>query len=70
MYAGFSLGIMQYKNDYIRDRGYLFGGNIGINYVLNNDFDLDFGYRYMTTNKFKDIDNRGDVALSLHYYFD
>ncbi|HHB94471.1 MAG TPA: hypothetical protein ENK88_04930 [Campylobacterales bacterium] len=69
-YIGFSLGAMQYKNDLMTEKGYLYGGNFGFNYVLNNEMDIDLGYRYMTTSKLKEINNRGDFALSLHYYFD
>jgi len=69
-YLGFSFGAMQHRNNLVKDRGYLFGGNVGFNYVLNNYFDVDFGYKYMITSKFKHLNNRGDLALSLHYYFD
>jgi len=69
-YIGFSLGVMQHKNNSMRDRGVLYGGNIGLNYVLNNYFDLDLGYRYMITDKLKKMDNREDISFSLHYYFD
>jgi hypothetical protein len=69
-YIGFSLGAMQQKNDLMTDKGYLYGGNVGFNYVLNNEMDIDLGYRYMTTSKLKEIKNRSDFILSLHYYFD
>jgi len=69
-YIGFSLGAMQHKNNLMTDKGYLYGGNIGFNYVLNNEMDIDLGYRYMSASKLKKINNRGDFALSLHYYFD
>jgi len=70
-YIGFSLGAMQHRHSSMKDdNGYLYGGNIGFNYVLNNDMDIDLGYRYMSTTKLKKIKNRGDFALSLHYYFD
>jgi len=69
-YLGFSIGVMQHRNDNLKDRGYLFGGNVGFNYVLNREFDIDLGYRYMTASKFEDLDDRGDIALSLHYYFE
>jgi hypothetical protein len=69
-YIGFSLGVMQHKNDYIKDRGYLLGGNIGINYVIDNYFDLDLGYRFLTTSKMKNLSNRQDLSISIHYYFD
>jgi hypothetical protein len=69
-YLGFSLGTMQHKKGDIRDNGYLFGGNIGFNYVVNNLLDVDLGYRYMGSSKFKNLNDRGDIILSLHYYFD
>ncbi|MCK4441230.1 MAG: outer membrane beta-barrel protein [Sulfurovaceae bacterium] len=69
-YIGFSLGTMKHKNNSDNDQGYLFGGNFGFNYILNNEMDIDLGYRYMTTSKFTNLDDRGDLLLSLHYYFD
>ncbi len=69
-YIGFSLGVMQHKKGSLNDKGYLFGGNIGINYVINNSLDIDLGYKYMDTSKLKKIDDRGDFMLSLHYYFE
>ena len=68
-YLGFSFGVMEDKNSDLTDRGFLYGINTGINYVVNNSLDIDFGYRYMSADKFKYIDNRGDFTLSLHYYF-
>jgi opacity protein-like surface antigen len=68
-YLGFSIGVMENKNSDFTDRGLLYGINTGINYVVNNSIDIDFGYRYMSADKFKYIDNRGDFTLSLHYYF-
>lgn len=72
-YVGFSLGMIQHANDtnsIDTDYGYLYGLNGGINYVLNNDFDIDLGYRYMRTNKLESLDSMSDIMLSLHYYFD
>jgi hypothetical protein len=69
-YLGFSIGVMENKNSQITDRGYLYGLNVGLNYVLSNSFDIDLGYRQMWTSKFKYIDTRGDLSLSLHYYFE
>jgi len=72
-YLGFSLGVMEHKNSansLSTDRGYLYGINTGVNYILSNSLDIDFGYRYMDSDKLNYIDYRGDVSLSLHYYFD
>jgi opacity protein-like surface antigen len=69
-YLGFSLGAMQHRKDGEIDNGYLFGGNAGFNYVLNHVIDIDLGYRYMSTSKFKNLNNRGDFIFSLHYYFE
>ena len=72
-YLGFSIGAMEHKNskhDLSKDRGYLYGINTGVNYVLSNSLDIDFGYRYMSSDKLRYMSNRGDISLSLHYYFD
>lgn len=72
-YLGFSLGVMQHKNKLNQidtDNGYVYGLNGGVNYVLNNNFDIDLGYRYLRTDKLEYIDNVNDIMLSLHYYFD
>ena len=72
-YIGFSLGVINHQNDknsIDSDNGYLYGANGGINYVLNNDFDIDLGYRYLKTDKLKYIDDISDITLSLHYYFE
>ena len=69
-YIGFSLGIMEHTKGSFNDIGYLFGGDIGVNYVLNNSMDIDLGYKYMDTKKLKKIGDRGDLMLSLHYYFE
>jgi len=72
-YVGFSLGVMEQsnnKNAVSKDRGYLYGLNTGINYVLNNNFDIDLGYRYMISNQLEYIGKTNSLSLSLHYYFD
>ena len=64
-YIGFSLGMMEHKNSSntpSKDRGYLYGLNGGFNYVINNSFDIDFGYRYMDSDKLEYIGNRGDLG--------
>jgi len=72
-YIGFSLGVINHqnsKNSIDSDSGYLYGANGGINYVLNSDFDIDLGYRYLKTDKLEYIDYISDITLSLHYYFE
>ena len=72
-YLGFSLGIMEHHNsanELSSDRGYLYGINTGVNYVLDNSLDIDFGYRYMDSDKLRYMKGRSDISLSLHYYFD
>jgi len=72
-YLGFSFGVMEQRNsanEISKDRGLVYGINTGLNYVLNNSLDVDLGYRYMDSNKLRYIEDRGDISLSLHYYFD
>lgn len=71
-YIGFSIGVMEHKNNMnavSTDRGYLYGLNGGINYVINDKVDIDLGYRYMKTTNLESIDKVSDAMLSLHYYF-
>ncbi|NEW61219.1 porin family protein [Sulfurovum sp. bin170] len=72
-YLGFSFGVMEHRNSAnapSKDRGYLYGLNAGFNYVINNSFDVDFGCRYMDGDKLEYVGSRGDITLSLHYYFE
>ena len=67
-YLGFTLGLIQHKEKQT-DNGYGYGINGGITYILNHDFDLDLGYRAMTTSKIDNINNIGNLTLSLHYFY-
>jgi len=69
-YLGVAFGVMEHRKGGVHDRGYLFGGTIGFNYVFNRSVDIDLGYRLMSASKLNQFDTRGDLMLSLHYYFD
>ncbi len=69
-YVGVAFGVMEHRKGGLHDRGYLVGGSMGINYVFNKSIDIDLGYRLMSADKLKDFNVRGDLMLSLHYYFD
>jgi opacity protein-like surface antigen len=67
-YVGFTLGILQHKAEQ-SNQGYGFGINGGVTYILNHDFDLDLGYRVMTTSQLDNVDNIQNLTLSLHYFY-
>jgi len=67
-YIGASLGVMQQSND-SRDRGYVYGANTGVSYILNNAIDLDLGYRYLKTTKLENIDDISDITFSMHFFY-
>ncbi len=72
-YIGFSLGVIQHSNSDNKidnDRGYLYGLNTGMNYVLNNEFDVDISYRYQKTSQLEYVDHSNALSIALHYYFD
>ena len=69
-YVGLAFGVMEHRKRSMHDRGALVGGTFGFNYVFNRNIDLDLGYRLMSASKLKNFDLRGDLLLSLHYYFD
>ena len=70
-YAGVSVGVMQHDDKQIsrRDRGYLYGLNTGLAYILNDKIDLDFGYRFMRTEKLSNVNDISDITLSMHYFY-
>ena len=69
-YVGLFAGAMELKEDgFSRDRGYVYGANTGVAYILNNDFDLDLGYHFLQTNKIENLDKLHDLTLSMHYFY-
>lgn len=70
-YAGLSFGAMQENNKQTskKDRGYIYGINTGLAYILNDSLDFDLGYRYLQTSKLQKIDSLNDLTLSLHYFY-
>jgi len=71
-YLGASIGLIQHKNNktlsYL-DKGFVYGANTGLSYVVNNNMDLDLGYRFLKTSKLKNLDTINDVSVSMHYFY-
>jgi len=67
-HAGFSFGILQYDNQ-VTDKGYAFGLNTGMTYLLNDAMDLDLTYRYATTASMTTVNSLNSLNLSLHYFY-
>ena len=71
-YMGVSVGVMQQNNNNLiqkRDRGYIYGGNAGFTYILNDAIDLDLAYRFLKTSKLENIDKIEDVTFAMHYFY-
>lgn len=68
-YLGASLGVMQHNNNSLKDKGYLYGANTGLTYLLNDVIDLDLGYRFMKTAKLEDLSKISDLSFSMHYFY-
>jgi len=71
-YIGASFGMMQHKNKKLisyTDKGYVYGINTGLSYVLNNNVDFDLAYRFLKTAKMKEIDSINDLSFSMHYFY-
>ena len=70
-YVGFSLGMMQHKFDGDSNTGFVYGLNAGLNYVLNNNMDLDLSFQHMWTgSKLEKLDGMNNLSFSLHYYLE
>jgi len=67
-YIGGTFGVMQ-EDTNIRDRGYVFGPNIGFTYIVNDALDFNVGYKYLRTSKLMNIDKINDLTLSMHYFY-
>jgi hypothetical protein len=71
-YVGASLGLIQHKNKKLityDDKGFIYGINTGLSYIVNNNLDFDLGYRFMKTSKLKEIETINDLSLSMHYFY-
>jgi opacity protein-like surface antigen len=71
-YVGATIGVMQQNDDSLvptRDRGYVYGVNTGLTYILNDSIDLDLGYRFLKTSKLENIDKINDLTFSMHYFY-
>lgn len=68
-YIGASFGVMQHNHNTVKDRGYLYGANAGLTYLLSDDIDLDLAYRFMKTSKLENLDKISDVTFSMHYFY-
>jgi opacity protein-like surface antigen len=71
-YLGASFGVIQQKNMELLgydDKGFVYGINTGLSYIVNNNIDFDLGYRFLKTSKMKELDKINDISLSLHYFY-
>ncbi|MBD3794911.1 MAG: hypothetical protein IE881_03020 [Epsilonproteobacteria bacterium] len=57
--------IVLMSGSYANDKLYQF---MGVNYVLNDRYDIDFGYRYLVTNG-ENSAGLNNLILSLHYFY-
>lgn len=68
-YIGASFGVMQHDYNSRNDRGYLYGANAGLTYLLNDVVDLDLAYRFMKTSKLENINEINEFTFSMHYFY-
>ena len=72
-YMGASFGIIQYDDKQttksLRDRGYIYGINAGLTYILNDALDLDLGYKFLKTEKVENINSINDLTFAMHYFY-
>ena len=71
-YLGLSFGVIQQRNRELlgyNDKGFVYGINTGLSYIVNNNIDFDLGYRFLKTSKMKKLDKINDLSFSLHYFY-
>ncbi len=67
-HVGFSFALLEHKTS-TTDKGYGYGLNTGVTYLLNDAIDLDLSYKYIMTSKINRINNINTLTLSLHYFY-
>ena len=71
-YIGASVGVMQQDDNSVvpsKDRGFIYGANVGMSYIFNDAIDLDLGYRFLKTSKLENINKINDLTFSMHYFY-
>jgi opacity protein-like surface antigen len=71
-YLGASFGVIKHKNNKLltyEDKGFVYGVNTGLSYILNNNIDLDLGYRFLRTSKMREIETINDISFAMHYFY-
>jgi len=66
-YMGFAFGYLGSSLKGV-DSGLVYGGDLGLNYIFNDKYDIDLGYRYLVTNG-KNNAGLNNLILSLHYFY-
>jgi len=67
-YVGASLGLLQYQGDKT-DKGYGYGLNTGLTYLLNDAMDIDLDFKYIYATKMDAFNSINTLTLSLHYFY-
>ena len=71
-YLGLSFGVIQQSNKELlgyNDKGFVYGVNMGLSYIVNDNIDFDLGYRFLKTSKMKELDKINNLSFSLHYFY-
>jgi long-subunit fatty acid transport protein len=67
-YIGLNVGYMNYESSYIDEDGYLFGGQVGFAYKIQDSFGIDVSYRYSVTNASK-TDHIQSIVVGFNYLY-
>ena len=67
-HVGFSVGSIQHRNSKT-ERGFSYGVNTGVTYLLNKKMDVDLTYRLIKVNQIDAFSSLNSLNLSLHYFY-
>ncbi|NPB03509.1 MAG: hypothetical protein GXO39_03720 [Thermotogae bacterium] len=68
-YIGIVGGYLNYETSNAEDSGgFAYGGTAGVTIPLNQNFDIDFGLRYMFATQ-DEVDHIGSVNFSVNYFY-
>ena len=67
-YIGLNVGYMNYQSTGIDDGGFLYGGEAGVSYRLNESVEMDLLFRYSASGD-DNVDHVSGVVFGLNYIF-
>lgn len=67
-FVGLAFGYGNYESDFVEESDFVYGGQIGVDYRINENVSFDLGYRYLLSSA-DALDSVGNAFLGINYRF-